>query len=296
MKKIFCIGQATYDITLPIEEYPKENTKTKYDRKVECTGGSALNVALLLSKWNEKVSFVGAVGDDIYGRKVKNTLKVFNINTKYLSIKKGNYTATSYILANTKNGKRSIFTYRDNDIKSYSLKFTSKPDILYFDGNDLDIALKAIEKYPDALKIIDAGGLKDSILKLGPMMDYFVCSKNFAEEYTNLKIDSKNIESIKKAYKILEKEFKNVVITLEAAGSFAKINNRYKLVPSIQVKSIDSTGAGDMYHGAFTYFISKNYDLEKAMYLSNVVGALTTTKIGTRYSIPPLKEVLEYDR
>ena len=46
---------------------------------------------------------------------------------------------------------------------------------------------------------------------------------------------------------------------MEAAGSFTMINNEYEIIPSIKVKALDSTGAGDIFHGAFTYFIATNY-------------------------------------
>ena len=66
-------------------------------------------------------------------------------------------------------------------------------------------------------------------------------------------------------------------------------------VPSIKVKAIDSTGAGDIFHGAFAYFISNGYSLIDAIHYASVTGALSAEKIGARYSVPELKEVLEYD-
>ena len=51
-----------------------------------------------------------------------------------------------------------------------------------------------------------------------------------------------------------------------------------------------------MYHGAFVFFLSQGYTLEKVMKLSNITGALSTRYIGGRNSIPKLEEVLEYDK
>ena len=63
------------------------------------------------------------------------------------------------------------------------------------------------------------------------------------------------------------------------------------MVPSIKVESLDSTGAGDIYHGAFTYCIANDYDIITTMKMSNIAGALSVTRIGGRFSIFPLEEV-----
>ena len=85
----------------------------------------------------------------------------------------------------------------------------------------------------------------------------------------------------------------NVIITLESNGSFTIIDNEYERIPSITVKAVDSTGAGDIFHGAFAYFIGNNYPLREAIRYSSITAAISVTRIGSRFSIPDLKEVLE---
>ena len=124
-------------------------------------------------------------------------------------------------------------------------------------------------------------------------MDYLVCSHDFAEDVTNKKMDYKKIDTIIDIYKDLKKEFKNnIIITLESEGTFTEIDGEYKIIPSIKAKSIDSTGAGDIFHGAFTYFIANGFSLEAAILLSNITGALSVEKLGSRYSVPELQEVI----
>ena len=79
-------------------------------------------------------------------------------------------------------------------------------------------------------------------------------------------------------------------------GKTPSVINKYKIIPSIKVKAVDATGAGDIFHGAFAYFISNGYNLEDAIRLSSITGAISVTRIGSRNSIPTLKEVLEYDK
>ena len=82
-----------------------------------------------------------------------------------------------------------------------------------------------------------------------------------------------------------------IVVTLEAKGCLYKMNGEIKIMPSIKVKPVDSTGAGDIFHGAFTFGIAKGYDFEKVLKLSNIAGAISVSRIGTRASIPTLEEM-----
>mgnify|MGYP002514211641 CR=1 FL=1 len=94
----------------------------------------------------------------------------------------------------------------------------------------------------------------------------------------------------------MKKTYKNhLIITLESFGCFTELNGEYKIIPSIKVEPIDSTGAGDIFHGAFTYFISNNYSLRDTIRYASITGGISVTRIGSRFSIPDLKEVLEYD-
>ena len=94
---------------------------------------------------------------------------------------------------------------------------------------------------------------------------------------------------------MMEKDFNGkLIITLEAMGSLVKIDNEFVLVPSIEVESVDSTGAGDIYHGAFTHFIANGYSLLEAMHYSNIAGALSVQKIGSKNSMPTLESVMNY--
>ena len=295
--KIMCVGQSAYDITLPLDHYPIENKKVRVENKVECGGGSASNCAYLLSKWGMETYFAGVIGNDYYGEQIRKEYESIGVNTKYLQISDKYPTTSSYIIANTSIGSRTILTSRDKNIKMNSVIIEDEFDFILFDGYEKDFSMELIRKNPNAITILDAGSLKEATLELAHIVDYVVCSHDFAEELSKVKIDYNDFDSIVEAYQQLKKELKgNVIITLEELGCFTCINGLYKIVPSIKVKAIDSTGAGDIFHGAFVYSLANNFDLEKAMRFSNITGALSVEKIGSRLSVPELERVKEiYD-
>ena len=295
--KILCIGQSAYDITLPVTDYPKENKKFKIgNSKIECGGGACNNAAYLLGLWKSDVYLASSIGKDIYGERIKKELARVNVNTDFFEEHDNIETTTSYIIANISNGTRTIITNKDPLMKFTDLnKITIKPDVILVDGNDYELALKTIEENKDSITIIDAGSVKEGTIDLCKNVKYVLCSNDFAREYSKIDFSYDDIESLIKVHEKLENDFQNiVVITLEAKGCFTKINNQYVIIPSIEVASVDSTGAGDIFHGAFTYFIANNYSFYDSLRLANIAGALSVRKIGSKPSMPTLEEVLSY--
>lgn len=291
--KILVIGHAAYDLTFPLDRFPEENTKSRVSSRVECGGGPAFNAAYLLGKWGMDVTFAGIVGNDVFGNKLKKQLQMVGINTNHLQMTNSFPTTNSFIIANTSVGSRTVLTYRPESMQMEDFEIDFEPDIILMDGQEYDLSVKFIKKYPKAISIIDAGRPKENIINLAKMVNYVVCSKEFAETVTNIKITDDN--SIISLYKKMESVFQGkVVVTLESKGALYKYNDEIKIMPSLKVKAIDSTGAGDIFHGAFTYAIANNYNLEKTIMISNVAGALSVTKIGSLASMPDKESIKEY--
>ncbi len=298
--KIVCVGHAAYDITLPMNEYPKENLKHRISKKIECGGGPASNASYLLAKWGMDTTFIGIVGDDFYGNKIIDEFKDIGVNTNYIEKLRQFDTDTSYIISNLKNGSRTIITAKSKlPLAVNKLPNIDEYEVVLLDGEHYETARQILVDNPNAISILDAGRVNEYTIDLGKRVTYLVCSKDFAKDFTNELIDTNDINSLIKVYEKLRQSFNtNIIITLGEDGCFTKIND-YELIPTISVKALDSTGAGDIFHGAFTYFIANKYPLRQTLLLASITGALSVEKIGSRYAIPTLDEVLtkakEYD-
>ena len=111
-----------------------------------------------------------------------------------------------------------------------------------------------------------------------------------------MKFDFNNPNSLVAIYNKLQDKYPNsiIVITLEEKGCLYQVGNEIKIMPGLNVQAVDTTGAGDIFHGAFTYGIANNFDMEKVITLANIAAGLSVQKIGSRLSIPNLSEVLDY--
>ena len=287
--KILCLGHATYDITLPLEEYPVENTKNRVQERIECGGGPASTAAYLLGKWGADVYFAGIVGNDFYGHKIKEEFESVNVNTKYLELRDNHSTTSSFVLANKQNGSRTTFAYKPKKVEMTKFELDFNPDVILIDGQEYEMSKYLLTKYPNALTIIDAGRSTKEVIELCKMVKWVACSKDFAEKVTGMEINYDNFETLKSVYSKLKELFNTeLVITLEDKGCLYN----YEIIKSVKLKSVDSTGAGDIFHGALTYYLANGYDSKYALQLANYAGAISVSRIGTRNSIP-LKEEME---
>ena len=288
--KVLCIGHASYDTTIPMCGFLEENTKLRIDTKFECGGGPACNAAYLLGKWGIEATFFGVVGNDNYVNYIKKELDEVGVDTRYMRILDGYETTASIIFANVESGTRTIVSYRPGEaekLKMVDLDF--EPDVILVDGHEFELSKNIIEKYPNAISIMDAGRVTEDNLRLARIIDYVVCSKEFAETVTNIKIKEDTYEAVFR--KMKETFSKNIVITIEDKGCLYEKEDKVEVMPGITVKTVDSTGAGDIFHGAFTYGIAMDWAIDDILKFSNVTAGLSVTKIGSRNSIFAYDEI-----
>lgn len=291
--KVLCIGHSTYDYYLPVDTFPEENKKYKVEDTIECGGGPASNAAYLLGKWGVDVYYHGVLGNDLYAKKIMKEFKDANVNTKYVEKTEEASTTVSFILVNKNNGLRTVFNYGEKpiDIQNFNYDFT--PDIILSDGYNYEASLRAYKNYNTSLKVLDAGVFNEQVDDLCKMVNYIICSKEFAEGKTGLLVNYDDSKSLARMYEMLENAYESkVILTLEEKGCLYRDDSGViKIMTGLKVNAKDTTAAGDMFHGAFVYALSKKLALETCLRIANIAAGLSVRNIGARYSVPSLDEV-----
>lgn len=293
MKKILCVGHSAYDITYLLPNFPIENRKYKAQDRIMVSGGPAGNASYLLGKYGEEVSYITTLGNDVYGREIFHDLNEIGVDTKNIIVKDEFVTPCSIIITNGSNGSRTIINYREERrIEGVEFKYKNSPEIILFDGHELGLALQAIEKFPNAVKVLDAGTYKEGTRILGTLVDYLVCSEDFAKDYCKIdKIEEKDFLNVLLKLKTLNK--KTVIVTLGERGSIMEKDGQVIKFKAFTTKAVDTTGAGDIFHGAFVYGLSHNFSIEKNIEFASACASLSVEKLGGRNSIPEIDQVLE---
>lgn len=294
------IGKTSYDTTVPMSSFPTENTKNIVTEKIESSGGSACNVAHLFGKWNAEAYFSGVVGYDDSGAFIKKDLDASHVSTAFLETNYERKTTTSFILVNNANTSRTVVMVEPEVFHLKKNEYDIAADIVYSDGYEYSASVVAFNKYPLAVSVLgaslDNGSDPKEVLALAKHVKYLIVSLDFAESLTKLKTYFNNPQTLLSLYKELKERYPNqqIVVTLKNMGAMYQIGEEVKVMPTIQVKEVDRTGAGDIFDGAFCYALGRKYDLEKSIRIANIAAGLSTAKHGAKASIPTLSEVIQY--
>lgn len=295
------IGKITYDITIPMDKYPVENSKIILKEKLEASGGSSSNVAALLGKWNADSYFAGVVGYDELGNNVKKELESYNVHTQFMEVNYEKKTTSTFILASKETTSRTQLMVEPEVYHLKKSDYDVMPDAIYTDGFEYSATLTAFNKFPQSISVLGAGlNYADTkeVMALAKYAKYVIFSLEFACMVTKMKVDPDNGEHLFNLYKELKDLFPNSnnIVTLHNKGVLYSIDGNVRVMPTINVTEVDRTGAGDIFDGAFIYGLLKKYDLEKSIRLANIAAALSTTKYGAKNSIPLLSDVIhEYE-
>ena len=291
--KFICMGSSVYDMTFVVDGEFKEDGKKRAKDYVECGGGNGANYAYTLASWGNDVDLISIVGDDLFGKALLDEYKNIGINTDCIEEREGFDTPKSVIVSNTDNSTRTIVTTGRKVIKNLNVDINDDADVIILDGSFIDTASELLEKNKNAIIIFDIEKNDSEIISLAKTANYVICSKDFVESFTDIEVSNDNLVN---CYDMVSEHFPNsqLIITLGKDGSFTKTTD-YKLIKSIKVDSVDTTGSGDIFHAAFAYFLSKGYNLEDIIRFSSIAAGLSTTKVGCRNKVPELKEVFDYN-
>lgn len=285
---------------------------------VKKAGGAPANVTAALAKLGGKAYFAGKVGNDNFGEFLKQTLYEVGVDTSMLVMDKNSNTTLSFVSLN-ENGERDFIFNRGadelfawDDLDSENLKTFN---IIHFGSATALLGGPSKDTY---LKVMKIASERQNFISFDPnyrvdlwknRLDEFITVSKSCIKYADfVKVSDEEIEIITGKKKLEDgvKEFhklgaKLVAVTLGKEGTLISNGENVSIISSIKVKSIDSTGAGDAFVGAFLYKISQednpkmlinNFEkVKEIVSFSNKVGAMACTKLGAIDSLPTLKEI-----
>lgn len=281
---ILCLGHASYDLTFSVDHHPKEDEKAFANGFVGCGGGPAANAAVLAAKLGFKTAFSGYLGLDLYGDKHLQELHNHQIDTSLINRNQSPTPLSSIIVK--PDGKRALINFKGDTsaLPSDAIDYSQlQAKAILFDGHEpyLSDQLVKLARQKNIPTVLDAGSLHIGTERLKDQVDYLVCSEKFARQF------AANVDT---ALSNLAKTSPNVVITLGEKGLIWQRGNETGRLPAHQIKTIDTTGAGDAFHGAFTCAIAKQLNWLDTLRYASAAGALCCTKTGARLGLPSLKE------
>ena len=291
------IGQACFDCLGQVPCFPDEDSKIELmNLHMQC-GGPVASALTVLSNFGISTSFIGSISDDYFGVEILNSLRNKSIDTTLLKVTPGFQSQFAFISINRTNGNRNIFWKRSSvpflTADEIDLSYFKNAKYLHLDGLMIEASIEAAQQAKKmGIKVVmDAGTLREGSLELIPLADILITSEKFAQAVS----DDKNFSPESALNKIKKiSSASAVVITLGSRGSIGITNGHVHIQPAFKVETVDTTGAGDVFHGAYIYGLIKEWDMRSCMRFASAVSAIKCKKIGVKNAIPTLNETKKY--
>jgi ribokinase len=283
------LGIASWDLIGIAASEPTIGQKQPLGRWLEAGGGPVATALVTAARLGLRCCMAGAVGSDVYGQHILADLQNEGIATDGIQVLPGT-SHVAFVLAEPGRDRRSVWWHNDPTVlQAVTLRrelFTSAR-LLHLDTHMPEVALQAARWVHAAggQVMIDAERLKDSTLALLPYCDYHVVSERFGREATG------EAEAAVAARVLHERYGKTVVVTAGSKGSWCESANESFHTPAFPVEVVDTTGAGDVFHGGFLYGLVQGWPLPQVARFASATAALKCRAPGGRAGLPTLAEV-----
>ena len=296
--RILVIGSINVDMVIKTKNIPIPGETTIGNEFFMNMGGKGANQAVAATRLGGEVSFVGKVGNDVFGKQAVDSLQKEGIDIRFIGMTKDVSSGIATITVE-QNGENAIvvvpganYEVNETDIDLADELFDTCEIILL----QYEIPIKIIEyiiqkaiyfKKKVVLNPAPAEKIKDEYLN-----DLYIITPNEteAEKLTGVKIiDDKS--TLHAADLLLEKGIQVVIITLGEKGALVKSKNICEFISSPKVKAIDTTAAGDTFNGALVVLLSEGRDILTATKLACQAASLSVTRFGAQASIPYRREL-----
>jgi sulfofructose kinase len=279
---VLCAGHAAYDVTFVVDHHPGADEKCSAGGQSMAGGGPAANAAVTVARLGGTSAFCGYLGRDVFGDLHFQELVNEGVLTDWI-VRGPHPTPLSMILVKP-DGKRAVVNFKGETppLESSQVDFSAiAPRSILMDGHEPEISLVlAREARSRGIPtVLDAGSLHSGTERLAGLVDHLIASARFAREFTSERDMCRALRSLRHAAPL-------AAITLGEDGLIWSHGGREQSWPALPVEVVDTTGAGDVFHGAFALEIARGRAIESALLTARAAAALSCTRLGARPSIP----------
>lgn len=293
---IIGIGDPFLDLVVEVDKLPKSNTNCPMHSRCFQGGGNVATAMVTAARLGLQTSLIGSVGDDLFGKLSLSDLVYNNVDTEKMVVHSGKKSNFSVCLSERKvRGKEFIVGHGDfEDLgNEYINEDYIKSARMLHTGYITPAVIRACEYIHEAggRVSIDAPYYKPFVFENYKHFDIFIGSEMYYDSMCEA--NGYVPGEYEKNMNILRKSGCEIVIfTFGEKGCCGVYEDKYFEIPAIKVDAVDTTGAGDVFHGAFDYAYLRGWNAEKCARFSTGVSAIKCTRPGGRSGIPTL-DVLE---
>jgi sulfofructose kinase len=285
------VGLNATDTLISVPSFPSLGAKLEMKSIQILLGGQVASALIACQSWGLRTRYVGSVGDDAAGELHRRALEGAGVEA-HLNCVPGCTSQVACILVDGQSGERTILWRRDARLalrpEHLHREWVTSARALLVDGHDVEAAACAARWAREAGVPVtaDLDNLYSGVESLLENVDYIIASQEFPARLTGE-------QNLQRALPDIARRFKCRVAgaTLGRGGVLAWDGNRFHYAPAFRVEALDTTGAGDIFHGAWVFGVVKGWPLERILDFSCAAAALNCTALGARGAIRPLDEI-----
>lgn len=298
-KKILVVGSSNTDMVIKTQHFPAPGETILGGQFLMNAGGKGANQAVAAARLGGMVTFVGKIGNDIFGKQAVQQLANEGINVDFVSVDPENPSGVALITVD-RTGENSIVvasgsngTLSSADFDRAASEFVEAEFVLL----QLEIPIPTVEyicrkavqfQKRVILNPAPAAELSEEILK---NLYLITPNETEAELLTGIKVIDQE-SALKAATQLYQKGVEVVIITMGAAGAFLLENGKAEIIKAPKVEAVDTTAAGDTFNGALVVALSEGKSIRESIAFANKAAAISVTRIGAQSSVPYRKEII----
>lgn len=288
-------GLNAVDRLCVVPYYPRFNSKVPIKHHVIRCGGQVATAMITCARMGLTARYVGKVGSDELGQLSLRSIREEGVDTSSVLVEEGAYNQYAIIIVDERSGERTILWDRDPKLM-YRAGELKREDVcsgrlLHIDGHDIEASIQAVAwaKTEGIPVSIDIDKVEERTEELIKDIDFLIGSSEFVAELTGIKEAESALRKLRKYNRC-----GFLCATLGVDGAMALIGDQILHSPGFKVQAVDTTGAGDAFHGAFIYGLFQNWTVTAILKFSNATAALNCTKIGARSGLPTVDQVTRF--
>jgi sulfofructose kinase len=288
---ILGIGENATDTVLQLPQFPALGSKVEMLGAQILPGGQVATALIACQRWGLRTHYIGVVGDDHAAELHRRELRRARVHSDLIDVPR-TLSLMSFILIDSSSGERTIVWRRDPRLTVppafLQRSWVTSARLLHVDGHDpATTSVAASWARASGVPVVaDLDHMSLGLLRLLPFVDYPVTSKEFP-------VDATDETNLLKALPQLQRKYSSraVCATIGVDGALAWDGSRFWYAPSYKVHVVDTTGAGDLFHAAFSYGILHRWDLQRILDFACAAGGLNCETLGARGGIRALPKV-----
>lgn len=287
------IDNPTVDFLVHVDKLPETNKGTKLVEYGWQGGGKVATALVTLGRLGVESGMIGVVGDDDFGLFCKKDFEMHSVDTSCLVVDQGATTTFCVCVSERETLGRNIIgrggTRRELNLDDIQEDYIARARYLHLTYMDEIIKQAAVMARKHGVKVVfDADWYHQEADDNIYLIDVFIAS----EFYYKAMFQDDNFEENCRA--VQKRGPGTVIFTFGEKGCVGMDGEEFFKVPSFQVEAVDTTGAGDVFHGAFIYGLLNGWEAKKTARFASAVSAIKCTRVGGRAGIPDLKTVKKF--